>query len=548
MNKAPALAGALLSLLFPLLFTAPVAAQDAQADASSPQADIEAAVGRLKAAADKLRSGSGDLVVVENGKTRSLSRAEALRGIYSSIAALEYRESVAAGLSAEQTQASREQLSKLKDAGVRTAADDAKLVEINAKDLMEAGCPSSYPFPVSCNYYGHCVCMSAGGGTINTGRRFKPELDAKLDELGSDATKAANSFEAGRIYLAMADAAAGAGEDAKQPAPRVAAVPATPMTPRQIYAAVGPAVVFVIGAADSGGELGTGSILDATHVLTNAHVVIRSSTGEAWPEIRVYLKPAKITGDNKKDLKDPIEATVARFDRQLDLAVLELKDPPKDLKTVALGDSSQVSPGDPVVAIGHPEQGGLWTLTQGVVSTVVADFEKVPGKDVFQTDASINRGNSGGPLLASDGSQIGINTAMSRRAADGVAITAVNFSIESNVVKKWLDQSGDVKVALAPVAERPSEAAPGAAAPAAVTKPVEEPEVEAKPEPKAETPIPSAERPSKPASGATAPAVEPKILTPAKPYRAENLIEEQMKDMEDLSKEMEQEIQQYKPH
>jgi len=81
-----------------------------------------------------------------------------------------------------------------------------------------------------------------------------------------------------------------------------------------------------------------------------------------------------------------------------------------------------------------------------------------------------------------------------------------------------------------------------------VTKPVEEPEVEAKPEPKAETPIPSAERPSKPASGATAPAVEPKILTPAKPYRAENLIEEQMKDMEDLSKEMEQEIQQYKPH
>src|SRR5439155_16151077 len=101
--------------------------------------------------------------------------------------------------------------------------------------------------------------------------------------------------------------------------------------------------------------------------------------------------------------------------------------------SLALGDDSGVEPGDPVVAIGHPEQGGLWTLTQGVVSTVIADLGGVAGKNAFQTDASINRGNSGGPLIDRSGNIIGVNTSMARKAADGLTITSVNFSVRASV-------------------------------------------------------------------------------------------------------------------
>jgi serine protease Do len=283
---------------------------------------------------------------------------------------------------------------------------------------------------------------------------------------------------------------------------------ASALSPREIYQQSGPSVVFVLGAAEAGGEIGTGSVIDRNHVLTNAHVVIRES-GEPWPTLRVYLKPTRLSGDNKKDLRDPIEAKVARFDRKLDLAVLELIDPPK-LTPVALGDSSAVSPGDPVVAIGHPEQGGLWTLTQGVIGTILADFDKVPGKNVFQTDASINRGNSGGPLLALDGSVIGVNTSMSRRAADGLAITSVNFAVQSDVVRRWLEEGG-VSVAATPKADSSKE-------PAALVTVVDPPKEEPKPAP--------------------APAPKPEILTPKKPFRAEDLIAQEMREMEDVEKEM----------
>lgn len=348
--------------------------------------------------------------------------------------------------------------------------------------------------------------------------RLSKDQDALLDDLTKGHDEAELYQQSGELYQKMS---AVAGATAPGAAKEVSSAPGVSLTPREIYQRAGPAVVFVFGASDAGGEIGTGSVIDATHVLTNAHVVIREKSGEAWPSIRVYLKPAKVTGDNKRDLKDPIQARVVRFDRALDLALLELQDAPSGLTVVPIGDSALASPGDPVVAIGHPEQGGLWTLTQGVIGTILADFDKVPGKDVFQTDASINRGNSGGPLLARDGTLVGVNTAMSRRAADGMAITAVNFSIQSNVVKRWLAE-GDVKVALntAPVK-------PAAESDAGLVTVKEQPKIVA------ELPKPS-----------PAPTPEKKtILTPAKPYRAEELIEQEMRQMDDLSKEMQQEVE-----
>jgi len=341
------------------------------------------------------------------------------------------------------------------------------------------------------------------------------------------------------------------------------------ISPRQIYQRVGPGVVLIMAVSKEGsGEMGTGSILDDEgHIITNAHVILQGSTRQPYEVIHVYLKPARITGDPKVDLSNPLSAKVMNWDRELDLALLKLEDRPGALKTVPLGESSAVEAGDPVVAIGHPEQGGLWTLTQGVVSTVIANLGDVQGKDVFQTDASINRGNSGGPLLNGRGAMIGVNTSMARKAKDGLTITGENFSIKSDVVKDWLAKNDpDVRytipapeteaqaaaaVAAPPVAEKLAEAKPAIEPPAA--KPAIEPSA-AKPsiEPPAAKPViePSAAKPSIEPPAAK-PAIEPpaakpaqsKILTPVKPFKAEDLIQKEISEMEDLEKEMQGEIE-----
>lgn len=295
---------------------------------------------------------------------------------------------------------------------------------------------------------------------------------------------------------------------------------AAELTPKEIYQKAGPAVVLLLCVDKQGaGELGTGSFIDAQgRILTNAHVVLDAS-GRPFEKIRVYRKPARLTGDSKIDLADPLPARLLKWDRGLDLALLELEEKPEGIAPLAFGDSDAVEAGESVVAIGHPEQGGLWTLTQGVLSTVIADLGGVKGKDVFQTDASINRGNSGGPLIARSGELIGVNTSMARKASDGLTITSVNFAVKSNVARRWLASAG---AAPAPPAAKP--AAKPAAAPA----------------PRKPTPKPAAaETPAKPAPIAAA----PKILTPAKPFKAEDLLAQEMAEMEDLEKELQGEIE-----
>lgn len=302
--------------------------------------------------------------------------------------------------------------------------------------------------------------------------------------------------------------------------PRAADAPAAPtaeLSAKEIYRKAAPSVLLILASGESGqGELGTGSVIDDKgRILTNAHVVIDDRTGRPFPTLRVYRKPAKITGDAKKDLSDPVAAKVSRYDRALDLALLEPSEslglPPLDL-----GEDSSVEPGDAVAAIGHPEQGGLWTLTQGVVSTVVADLGGVAGKDAFQTDASINRGNSGGPLLDKAGTIIGINTSMARKAADGLTITSVNFSVKSSVARRWIGEP--------PPAE---ETPPPLKVPVTPAPPVA-PAAPSAPPPVAELP--------------PAPKTKPVVLTPARPYRIDALIEAETKEMEDMGREMSEEI------
>lgn len=217
------------------------------------------------------------------------------------------------------------------------------------------------------------------------------------------------------------------------------------LTPRLIYQKMAPGVVF-ISAQDDGSDTvscGTGSIITGQgQVLTNAHVVYNKEAGKAYGSIKVFLKPAKLTGDLGQDLSQGYDATIQAIDPAMDLALLKLKHAPDSVTTLRLGNSDDVAPGDEAVAIGHPEQGGLWTLTTGVLSAQIKDQGGVAGRDTWQMETSLNRGNSGGPLFDERGYVIGVNTAIARRAADGLAITGINFAIKSSSARHWLAAQG----------------------------------------------------------------------------------------------------------
>ncbi|MEM7674894.1 MAG: serine protease, partial [Myxococcota bacterium] len=211
-----------------------------------------------------------------------------------------------------------------------------------------------------------------------------------------------------------------------------------PMSPRQIYKRHAKSVVLVFATDGSAqGSAGTGSIISTDgQIITNAHVVMKN--GRPYRRLFVYTKPKKLTGSMNRDLKHRHEVILLDSDPKLDLALLRMKKPPSDLQPIEFADPENVEIGEPVVAVGMPETGGLWTLTTGSISSVIANFNSVRGKDVFQTEASVNRGNSGGPLLNVFGQMVGINTSISRRAADGLAITDINFSLKSSVAVDWL--------------------------------------------------------------------------------------------------------------
>ncbi len=224
--------------------------------------------------------------------------------------------------------------------------------------------------------------------------------------------------------------------------------PAIALKATQIYREAAPAVVLIIGqnqAKDKQGSVGTGSIITSDgHIITNAHVVIAQTTGKPYPRLRAYLKPEEVTGKNSEDLQNAFLLTCNNWHNELDLALCKIENsPPYDLPFLTFSSTNEIDIGSEVLAIGHPEGGALWTLTSGKISSRIQSKDKIPGKDVFQTEVSINRGNSGGPLLNEYGQIVGINTEMVRKSQnDGLAITAVNFALQSPVVVRWLKMLG----------------------------------------------------------------------------------------------------------
>ena len=178
------------------------------------------------------------------------------------------------------------------------------------------------------------------------------------------------------------------------------------------------------GSPNQGGThivhaLGSGFIVDSQgHVVTNNHVV-KDAT-----DIQVTL------ADGRK-----LPAKVVGVDSKTDLAVLQVKsDAP--LPHLALGDSDAARVGDWVVAVGNPfGLGG--TVTAGILSARGRHIGEGPYDDFLQIDAPINRGNSGGPLFAQDGTVIGVNTAIYSPSGGSVGI---GFAIPSSIVKQVVGQ------------------------------------------------------------------------------------------------------------
>ncbi len=175
-------------------------------------------------------------------------------------------------------------------------------------------------------------------------------------------------------------------------------------------------------------SLGSGFIVDAAGiVITNNHVIAEAD------EITVILT------DGTR-----LKAEVVGRDTKTDLAVLKVTPPAKGLKAVKFGDSDKLRLGEWVIAIGNPfSLGG--SVTAGIVSARNRDINSGPYDNYIQTDASINRGNSGGPLFNLDGDVIGVNTAIISPSGGSIGI---GFAVPSKVVQMvaaQIQQFGEIR-------------------------------------------------------------------------------------------------------
>ena len=205
------------------------------------------------------------------------------------------------------------------------------------------------------------------------------------------------------------------------------------MNTKAIASLVTPSVVSISVSTATGGGTGSGSIYKSnstsSYIITNNHVV---NTSGATATIKVELSngdqyPAKIVG------QDP----------GYDLAVLQIQ--MGNLPTVTLGDSTKVSVGDPVLAIGSP-LGLASTVTSGIVSALnrpvsTGTVDQQSYVNAIQTDAAINPGNSGGALIDSQGRIIGVNSAIATLSSGSASGSiGLGFSIPINEAKRVIDE------------------------------------------------------------------------------------------------------------
>jgi len=222
-----------------------------------------------------------------------------------------------------------------------------------------------------------------------------------------------------------------------------AAFKTTGLTPQQIYQQhVGsvveiqttfPGTTDIFGQSSGGGQaLGTGFVVSKDgYILTNAHVV--SENGQAVSTVTVIFK-----GNGSQGTQ--VQGTVVGADESTDVALIKV-DPSQTpgLVPITLGDSSKVTVGEQVVAIGNP-LGLDFSLSTGVVSATNRDLQSPSGATIsggIQTDAAINPGNSGGPLIDANGQVIGINEQIDSQSGGNEGI---GFAVPINTAVQVMEQ------------------------------------------------------------------------------------------------------------
>jgi S1-C subfamily serine protease len=211
------------------------------------------------------------------------------------------------------------------------------------------------------------------------------------------------------------------GETIIQQAPVPIAQPklGTSLPIAEIYRRSAPGVVQINTSGQRGQGQGSGFVVDKSgHIVTNYHVI------EGASSIEVSFSS-----------QDTLPATLVGEDPSTDLAVLKVDENPRGLTPLRLGDSDRVQVGDPVVAIGNPF-GLERTVTAGIVSALQRAVRAPNGftiDQVIQTDAPINHGNSGGPLLDASGAVIGVNSQIETGGSSDGNV-GIGFAVPSNTV------------------------------------------------------------------------------------------------------------------
>jgi putative serine protease PepD len=203
-------------------------------------------------------------------------------------------------------------------------------------------------------------------------------------------------------------------------------VSATTPTATQVYQRDASGVVSIKVTTADGGDSGTGIVLDDEGlILTNNHVISEGTS--------ISVSPGKSTSVTRS-------ASVVGTDPNSDLALIKVNPSGLGLQPLKLVSSSSVQVGDSVYALGNP-YGLDETLTKGIVSALGREISAPDGatiKNVIQTDAPLNPGNSGGPLLNAEGNVIGVNSQIASDAArtegSQPGSTGVGFTISSNTV------------------------------------------------------------------------------------------------------------------
>ncbi|MFM9151252.1 MAG: S1C family serine protease [Candidatus Planktophila sp.] len=202
---------------------------------------------------------------------------------------------------------------------------------------------------------------------------------------------------------------------------------------KAISALVTPTVVSISVTSTAGSGTGSGSIYKSnsstSYIITNNHVI----------ESAVTTGTISVEFTNG----DQVAATIVGRDPMYDLAVLAIRT--GNLPTIAVGDSSKVSVGDPVLAIGSP-LGLASTVTSGIVSALnrpvtAGTVGSESYVNAIQTDAAINPGNSGGALVDAQGRIIGVNSAIATLSSGGTSGSiGLGFSIPINEAKRVIDE------------------------------------------------------------------------------------------------------------